>query len=310
MAARIDRVVVVGSVVGDLVLHVPDLPEHGRDVVADRYEVRPGGAYRVLRAAARLGLPGALGGRLGMGVVAAQVKDRVIADGVQLLLPDADGDLGFTVVLVDTGGQHTVVTSPGAASALTLADLRALPLTAGDAIHVSGRDLLDPTTGPAFATWVAGGGLGDAVLVFEPGPLVADIPDTVTDAVLSRSQVLTLDSHALALMGGAAHHADEESAARALLAHMPPGGHIVVRRGGRGCLVVLDGGPATSFPAPRGGWPAIGAGALHTGAYVAELARCGDPVLAARRATVATGLAAGAPSPDGPTLAELEDALR
>lgn len=195
------RLVVAGSVIVDVVARIPHLPERGSDVVADDAAVRTGGGFNVLAAAARLGLPAALAGRLGTGSLAAVARAAVAAEGVVSLLPPAEGEQGFCVGMIEPDGERTFITVPGVESLLTADDLDGVPVAAGDVVYVSGYDLLYPTAGPALAAWLSGRA-APCWLFFDPGPLVAEIPDAVLDAILPRVDVLGLTAREMALLSG------------------------------------------------------------------------------------------------------------
>ncbi|QNP55689.1 PfkB family carbohydrate kinase [Tessaracoccus defluvii] len=81
------RLVVIGSVIADQMMTVPSLPERGGDVLAGPVAVQPGGAFNILAAAARLGLPTALAGRLGSGPLGSMLAGALRGLGTELLLP-------------------------------------------------------------------------------------------------------------------------------------------------------------------------------------------------------------------------------
>ena len=171
MADRaIRRLVLVGSVIVDIVLYVEALPERGGDVVASRSMTTAGGGFNVLSAAARQGLPSAYGGLVGTGPFGAQVRDALVAESVELLLPQpaAGLDTGFCVALVEESGERTFATTVGAEAGLSDQLLASLPVRAGDAVYVSGYDLVYPH-GPAIARWIAALP-PETVVVLDPGP--------------------------------------------------------------------------------------------------------------------------------------------
>ena len=109
-----DRIVLLGSVIVDVVLVVPGLPRRGGDVLADDGGLATGGGHNVLSAAARQGLPGALAGRHGTGPFGDLARRDLAAAGVELLLPRTpDGDTGFCVGFVEPDGERTYATHPG-----------------------------------------------------------------------------------------------------------------------------------------------------------------------------------------------------
>lgn len=285
----IRRLVLVGSVIVDIVLYVDALPERGGDVVASRSMTTAGGGFNVLSAAARQGLPSAYGGLVGTGPFGAQVRDALAAESVQLLLPDpAVGlDTGFCVAMVETAGERTFATTVGAEAGLTEDLLASLGVGAGDAVYVSGYDLVYPH-GPAIAGWLSQLP-GDVVVVLDPGPLVADIPAALLDQVLARLTWLSLSVREAALLTG---ETDAKVIARTVFERAPSLSGLVVRDGPRGCDVY-----SRSRKPEHVGAPAVvavdtnGAGDVHVGAFLAALARGEDPVEAARSANAAAASA-------------------
>ena len=300
----IRRLVLVGSVIVDIVLYVEVLPERGGDVVASRSMTTAGGGFNVLSAAARQGLPSAYGGLVGTGPFGAQVRDALAAESVELLLPApaAGPDTGFCVAMVEASGERTFATTVGAEAGLTADLLASLGIVAGDAVYVSGYDLVYPH-GPAVASWLSSLP-EDVVVVLDPGPLVADIPDELLDTVLARLTWLSLSAREAALLTGTT---DAESVARRLFERSPMLSGLVVRDGPRGCDLYLRDEAPVHVDAPA--VEAIdtnGAGDVHVGAFIAALARGEDPVRAARSANEAAAVAvtrlgpATAPTPHPP----------
>ncbi|MEP6762319.1 MAG: PfkB family carbohydrate kinase, partial [Sporichthyaceae bacterium] len=243
----IARLVLVGSVIVDIVLYVEALPERGGDVVASRSMTTAGGGFNVLSAAARQGLPSAYGGLVGTGPFGAQVRDALTAESVPLLLPGpAVGlDTGFCVAMVEASGERTFATTVGAEAGLTDDLLASLGVGAGDAVYVSGYDLVYPH-GPAIVSWLSRLP-EDVVVVLDPGPLVADIPAGLLETVLARLTWLSLSVREAAQLTGAT---DPESVARTVFERSPSLSDLVVRDGPGGCDVYSRSGTAEHVGAP------------------------------------------------------------
>jgi sugar/nucleoside kinase (ribokinase family) len=287
--APIRRLVLVGSVIVDIVMYVDALPERGGDVVANQSMTTAGGGFNVLSAAARQGLPSAYGGLVGPGLFGAQVRDALAAESVELLLspPDVEPDTGFCVAMVEASGERTFATTVGAEAGLTEELLASLALGAGDAVYVSGYDLVYPH-GSAIATWLPRLP-EDVVVLLDPGPLVADIPAHLLDPVLARLTWLSLSAREAALLTG---KADPESVARAVFERSPVLSGLVVRDGPRGCDVCVRGATPEHVEAPTVvAVDTNGAGDVHVGAFIAALARGEDPARAARSANNAAAIA-------------------
>jgi sugar/nucleoside kinase (ribokinase family) len=282
----IGRLVVAGSVLVDLVMFVPALPERGGDVLADDATLTTGGGYNVASAAARQGLPAALAGKHGTGPFGDTVRRDLAADGVELLLPRSPGgDTGFCVGLVEADGERTYATRPGVEGTLTPGVLAGLPLRRGDAVYLSGYDLAYPH-GAELGRWFA---RLDAshVTVFDPGPLAGELPPEPLAGVLRRAGWVSANGREAALLTGGS---DPEAAAARLAATRPAGGGCVVRLGPDGCLLAVPGAAPVHVPVPRGPAAPVdsgGAGDAHVGAFVAALARGLAPVEACRWANAA-----------------------
>lgn len=298
MTPRPARLVSTGSILVDLVLDLPALPERGGDVLAEQVLMAAGGGMNILAAASRLGLPSAYAGPHGTGPFGDRVRSALADDDVVALLPaDTSQDTGYCITLVERDGERTFVTVTGADAAADGRALAAVVPRSDDAVYVSGYDLAYPVSGPVVSGWVAGLRDGPLVVV-DPGPLVADIDGDRWAQVLPRTDVLTLN--------------DREAAhLPALRPLLRPGAVVVHRIGADGAELHLPGHGAQVVGAPRvDAVDTTGAGDTHVGAMLAGLAHgLGWPaaVLLANQAaawsvTVRGGVA-------GPTREQLHDFL-
>lgn len=288
----------LGSVLVDVVLYVPDLPERGGDVLAGDSLISAGGGYNVMSAAARQGLAAAYAGRHGTGRFGDQVRADLARDGIELLLPPTpDGDTGFCVGLVDATAERTYVTREGVDGAMTDDELARIELRPGDTVYLSGYDLAY-AHGERLAAWFAA--LPPAVpAVFDPGPLVGELEHL--DAVTRRADWVSANAREAAVLTG---HDDPAAAARAL------GAGAVVRAGASGCWVNAGAGAVHVPVAPVVPVDTAGAGDTHVGAFVAALARGLAPVEAARWANAAAAHCVGRRGPaTGPTLEQVAQRL-
>jgi sugar/nucleoside kinase (ribokinase family) len=300
--------VLVGSVLVDVLLYVDRLPERGGDKIAHENRLTSGGGFNVLVGAKRLGLPVAYAGKVGEGPCGNRVAQDLATADIPLLLPRVPGeDTGFTVGLVEADGERTFITSPGAESRLTAADLTSIQLKPNDAVYVSGYDLCYPVSGASLAGWLPT--LGEEhLLVFDPGPLAAEISEGRLAKAFSRVDLLSLNAREARLLTGEDR---PREAAHFLLRRLPEGARTVVRAGEDGCWVADGGCPPTRVPARAvRAVDATGAGDAHFATLLARLA-AGDGLLeAARVANVAAAIAVSRPGPAmGPTAQELEEAL-
>jgi sugar/nucleoside kinase (ribokinase family) len=281
----VTRLVGLCSALVDLTMAVPALPERGGDVVATSSGSSVGGGLNVLAAAVAAGLPAAYAGGHGSGPFGDRVRAALVAHGIDVLLEaDPDEDTGYTVVLVDGDGERTFVTTVGAEGHLTAAALSAYRPVEGDAVYLSGYDLAYPH-GPVVAAAVSG--LPDhAVVLLDPGPLVAEIEPRLLAAVLARTTWVSLNAREAALWTG---RSDATDAIVDLLSRAPRVTGVVLRRGGEGCLVQVRDRTTVDVPAAAV-HPVVstnGAGDVHVGTFLAALAGGQDPREAAAAANSA-----------------------
>lgn len=330
---RRSRLISFGGLLADLVVQVDAVPARGEDALARDFTQTVGGGFAVLAAAARLGMPTALAGVLGDDAIADAARSALAAEGVELLFPEPRaGGSGVCLVLVDAGGERTMVTVQGIESRVQSEDFDAVAPAPGDVVYINGYELLYPHA-DGLVNWVRR--VRPGTLVFDPGPLIAAIDRDHLDAVLAATTWLSLNAaEAKALTG----EADPAAAATAALRriggdpqgpsavadqpHHPVDGpktcHIgkfsahrrgvVVRAGEDGCVVLGDGGAAVAVPSfPVEAVDTTGAGDAHVGAFVAALARGLDPVEAARWANAAAAHVVAAPGQvSPPRLEELQ----
>jgi sugar/nucleoside kinase (ribokinase family) len=295
------RLISFGGLLADLVVSVDALPERGADALARDFTQTIGGGFAVVAAAARLGMATTLAGVLGNDPVADAARRALRDEGIDLLFPEPRaGSSGVCLVLVDAGGERTMVTVQGVESRVQSEDFDAVAPAPGDFVYINGYELLYPhATG--LVNWVRR--VRPDHLVFDPGPLIAEIDPEALDPLLDATRWLSLNAaEATALTG----EADPPAAAAAALNRIaapsgvdgPKTGHIdgfsahrpgvVVRAGVDGCVVVEWGGEPVVVPAfPVDAVDTTGAGDTHVGAFVATLARGLDPVEACRWANAA-----------------------
>ncbi len=308
------RLLHLGNVVVDVVLNVTGIPERGGDVLASSTEVTPGGGFNVIAAAVAQGLAVGYAGGYGSGPFAALALAALARARVEVLLAPKPGlDTGFVVTIVDAGGERTFLTSRGAEATLTAQDLRGVRAGPRDAVYLSGYGLLHPSNARGILDWL--GRLAEPNVVFlDPGPLVGDVPGDVLDRAMRRADWLTCNAREAGRLTGLA---DPRAAARALAAGAPGGGAscfrgrggVVVRTGAAGCLLALAGAGPAPVHVPGFRVPVLdtnGAGDIHTGTFIAVLARGGDAREAARTANAAAAISVTRRGPAAaPTRAEL-----
>src|SRR5262249_6885531 len=129
----------------------------------------------------------AYGGAHGTGPQADLARAALAAEGIAVLLPPTPGlDTGFVITLVEPTGERTFVSSPGAEARLTLAALATVTARPQDTVYLSGYALAHEANRAALLGWLPGLP-ATARLVFDPGPLGAQIPAAALDQVEDRA---------------------------------------------------------------------------------------------------------------------------
>jgi ribokinase len=285
------RVVVVGSVNLDTVLHCDHLPGPGETVLAGAMSTGFGGkGANQAVAAARLGASVALVGAVGddgggVAALADLTAEGVDTAGVAVV---AGQPTGHATVLVDPAGENAIVVAPGANAALTAATvtgrLRRVAVTADDVLLVSGEVPVECAEAAVRAGAAAG-----ARAVYNLAPFrglhdwLADLRPIVvlneTEAAQASGPRTALGSGSIGTGVGGWH------AAAALTAWA---GAVVVTLGADGALV-LTGGRVHTVDADRvEAVDTTGAGDAFCGALATRLA-AGRPLPEAVAAAVRAG---------------------
>jgi ribokinase len=291
------RVIVVGSVNVDLVLHAEKLPAPGETVTGAAYSEHDGGkGANQAVAAARLGATTAFVGAIGRDAFGMRARAVLDQEGIDLTgLTALDGQTGVALIIVDAGGENLIAVASGANASLTPTDvasaLDALAPAPGDVVLV-GHEI--PTMAARHALRLARE--TGATTVFNPAP-ATDVDRTVfglADVLtLNRIELDTIITTESARVGGPGEpDRDPVEAARSLLERTADGDGVadavVVTLGSAGAVVVTASGAPVELPARAvGAIDAVGAGDTFAGALAASLAAGHDVEGAARRAVAA-----------------------
>lgn len=297
------RLVHTGGAVVDHVYRIDRLPDPGADRTARSYRKLPGGGFNVMVAARRSGMAAACAGQLGSGPDGDILRAAMAREGIEMLLPPHPTlDSGHSVVLVTDDAERSFVSWPGAEA--QPADLSQLSRTLrpGDWVFVTGYSLSYPGLRADLMDFIAA--LAPEIpLVFDPSPVIAEVPRDALRRILGRATWLSANRAEVATMAAGAADGD-----RMLLAEMGSSGQgLVLRAGAEGCTLFLRDGTCTELP----GFEVEvvdtnGAGDTHVGAFIAALAHGARPEDAARRANAAAAISVtregGATAPDADTV--------
>jgi ribokinase len=223
------RVVVVGDVMTDVVASLSGPIAHGSDTAA-RVVQRGGGAGANVAAwLARAGTGVTLIGRVGDDPAGRAAAEDLRAEGVDArLATDPARPTGTCVVLVDPGGERSMLPDAGAN-----AGLEAVPVP-DDAthVHLAGYALLHPGSRPAARAMLAAASARGLTVSVDPSsaaPLARAGAAAFFEWIRGADLLLPNRDEAAMLTG----MRDPKAAARALTAHAR---EVVVKLGAQGAL--------------------------------------------------------------------------
>ncbi|TLN05733.1 ribokinase, partial [bacterium] len=274
-------ILVIGSLNMDLVVRVPRHPRLGETLLGGAFQTFPGGkGANQAVAAARLGAPVRMLGRVGADGFGAALLAALQADGVDTTLIQKDplAASGVALITVSEDGQNTIVVAAGANGRLSAADL----LAAEEAFEGTGVVVLQLEIPlPAVEAAARLGQKHGAAVVLNPAPA-----QPLSDELLGLVDYLVPNQPELGLLSG---QADLEGGSQALLQRGVR--NLVVTLGEQGARWVSTSGsleiPAFAVRAVD----TVAAGDAFVGAFAAALAEGRPEREALLRANAAGALA-------------------
>ena len=288
-------VVILGIFVADAAFRAERLPRMGETLLGRGFALGPGGkGSNQAVAAARAGAEAHLLTRLGRDAFADMARGIWAEAGVRpVVIEDAERATGAAFIFLDAAtGENAIIVCPGAAAAISVADVEAhTALIGGARVFVTQLEQPVPAAERALRIARAGG----ARTVLNPAP-AAVLPL----GMLALCDIVTPnESEAEALTGVAVTGPDSARAAAAALRGQGAG-IAIVTLGAQGALYD-DGRRVVHLPAIAAG-PVVdttGAGDAFAGGLAAALAQGADPLEAARFGIATAALAVTRPGTAG-----------
>jgi ribokinase len=236
-------VIVLGSLNMDLVVRTEHIPRPGETVRGDQFATIPGGkGANQAAAAARLGARVEMVGRVGADAFGPVLLENMRAQGVGVshVASDAEAPTGIAMIILDAGGENSIVVAPGANGRVTMADVEAA------------RDLLRGARFLVMQFEIPMNVVREAMrlahelglpVILNPAPALPAEPELLRGAeflVANESEARTLTGVEVANPG------DARRAGRALLDVGVP--HVILTLGAEGALL-CEGGDAVHVPA-------------------------------------------------------------
>jgi hypothetical protein len=256
---RLQKLISTASALIDQISFVPNLPLPGDDVVASRTVTLLGGSLNLETACARLGMQVSHATPIGNGPRADQVRAAYAAEGIDLVANEAfsSGDTGLCITLVEPSGQRSFITQSGAEAKRSFAELSSYEYPADAWLHMLGYELAYQSSKAAFKELILSG-LVKSKIVFDPSPWVAQIDREVLEWFGKNAALISCNEGEYPVLEP---FIDEDRL-------------VLVRRGARGSELRV-GGQVIASAASRATTvlDTTGAGDVHTGAFLAALAK-------------------------------------
>lgn len=300
-------IIVVGSLNMDLIVRTPRIPAPGETILGYTFSTAPGGkGANQAVAAAKLGAPVKLIGRVGADDFGKQLRSQLNAVGVdaQFVFEDAQAASGVALISVDDQGQNSIIVAPGANGRVTRQDVD----SAREAIRAARvviAQLEIPLDSVTYALRVAHD--AGALTILNPAPA-----RQLSSELLQNVDVIVPNETEAAQLTGIPVH-DFDSAAQAAHALQQMGARsVIITLGDKGALWLNENAVAQQvMPFQVQVVDTTAAGDAFVGALGVALAREQDWETSLRTASAAGALAAtklGA-QPSLPTRAEVEEFL-
>ena len=301
------RLLQMSGVIVDLIYQIDEMPLAGGEANVGGCMISAGGGFNAMMAAKRSGMEVVYGGSIGTGVFSQLVLEALHGEGCKVLQdPNPDADQGSCVVLVDSRGERSFISSAGADGMMNDKQLAAIDPADGSWVLATGYLLSYAGSRQAIAGWLGQQSAG-VNLVFDPSPVIAKVSSQLRELMFAKARWISANLDEARLLT-AENTADAAARKMADLKTSNQGG-VVVRDGADGCWVVTDDGSLSHQPGFKvNAIDTNGAGDAHIGAFVAALSRNVDPLSAAE---IANAVAAISTTAQGPATApELEYALK
>jgi ribokinase len=301
------RVFVAGSINMDVVATADRHPRIGETVAGLALLYFPGGkGANQAVAAAKLGAPTTLIGRLGKDAFGDELKLFLAAQGIELgfVRQTAEAHSG-TALITTANADNTIVVIPGANALVSAADVAAPLLAKGD-IAVSQFEIPLPTISAFFKRARAAG----ATTILNPAP-AKEFSRELLDLV----DILILNENELGLLSETELHDTDDHTRFIEAAASLQIGHdkiICVTLGKRGVVALVDGKPLIIPGRAVSALDTTGAGDCFVGAVAAQLAAGKSIHDALEYANIAASICVqrmGA-GPSMPTAAEVSSSRR
>jgi sugar/nucleoside kinase (ribokinase family) len=244
------EVLVMGDVLLDSKYWIGTLPKAGGDETITYSAVNPGGsAANTAKALRSQGIGCAFCGRFGNDTAGRQIAANMEAQGIDLGCADWSGETGYTITMIDSGGERTMFSYRGTGDYLpVLKPVMIETLKEAKILYVSGYLLLEKPQAELATEAAKAAQNSGCYVMFDPSPIVGRIDADILNNFLSLTSVIFPNLDELLTMSKCK---DINSGIKTLLETVPC---IAVKLGAEGSRLVARAG----FRLPQGSVPESG----------------------------------------------------
>lgn len=284
-------ILLLGGLLIDRYLVTKNFPQRGQDtLIAEQFQ-RPGGCpYNVAKTLQSLGVTPLIWSAVSDDDLGRALWKTVAAENLPRtgLYNLPGGTTGFCMVILDDEGERTFMTYRGSEGHFDPECARLRPaLRKPDLLYVTGIYLLYPEWSPAAVDFIEGLAADGVPVLFDPGPLAAEIDPSLLRRVTAAATYLTPS-------------ADEVTAVQSTLGidDLPAWSFahkaacLLETRGSQGAVLHTPAGKTCIAPYPARVVDTTGTGDSFAAGFIASVLTQGDLFTAARTASACGSLTA------------------
>lgn len=258
------QVLVIGSTVTDIILHVDHLPKTGEDVHVIRQTMSLGGcAYNVSDMIRHFQVPYTLFSPVGTGIYGRFVREALAEKGVKTPIPTPEQENGCCYCYVEASGERTFVCHRGAEYRFRPEWFDLLDTDAIDSVYICGLDI-EESTGTHIVRFLEEH--PKLQVYFAPGPRIRVLSSDILSRIFALSPILHLNE------AEAREYTRRQTAKEASqILHAKTGNAVIITLGDQGAYCKTAEKTAYIPGVKAKQTDTIGAGDSHIGAVIARL---------------------------------------
>ena len=260
------KTLVVGAAMIDMVMVMDKLPKSGEDVMCSYSSLKIGGcAYNVASTLRNLECDFDLCVPVGNGSYGAIIEQELEKNGFGVLIKDTENDNGYSICMVEDGGERTFVNYQGVEGHYKKEYFNHIDTSKYDNVYFAGYQVCNEN-GKVISEWISN--LQNKSIYFAPGPVICSIDSEVMNQIMDKNPVVHLnDKEVLDYTG--------ESTLEEAVKKMYQVNHnlVIVTAGPQGAII-YDGNEMEKVPTQKANVvDTIGAGDSHIGAFIGGISK-------------------------------------